>query len=175
MPDKEHWAETHRGALILFARGLIAEHSRLHIDPDDIVQSTLMGAAKQPAPTTASVGQLAWLKAALRNTVIDEVRKLTAAKRDRHRERALGQLEPAAKQESPSRPARKAEEIARLMAHLDTLPAEQAEALRLRYLDGLAVDAVAVRMKRSRAAVAGLIRRGLKSLRDQYGESRVSL
>ena len=43
---------------------------------------------------------------------------------------------------------------------------ERREAVRLRYLDGVGVEEIAQRLGKSRAAVAGLLRRGLADLRS---------
>ena len=46
------------------------------------------------------------------------------------------------------------------------IPRDQAEAIRLRYIEGLTSAEVAVRMNRSVDAVGGLFKRGMKSLRE---------
>ena len=56
---------------------------------------------------------------------------------------------------------------------LGKLPQDQREALRLRYLEGKTLLEIAERLDRSEMAVAGLLKRGLRSLRDLGGtESR---
>ena len=49
---------------------------------------------------------------------------------------------------------------------LAQLPEDQCQAVVLKHLQGLAVAEVAQQMGRSEAAVAGLLRRGLKGLRE---------
>jgi RNA polymerase sigma-70 factor (ECF subfamily) len=46
------------------------------------------------------------------------------------------------------------------------LPETQSEALRLRYLEGLPLTEIAERLEKSTDAVAGLLKRGLRSLRQ---------
>lgn len=168
MSHNPAWAEAFRTELLAYGRQLLRSQSTLRLDVADIVQTTLLAASQVPPPSTLRVAQLAWLKAALQNDFRDEVRRVTAGKRDILRECQLGSADPAAEQESPARPLKKAEEIRKLLTHLDELPAEQQQALRLRYLDGLSVEQVAVQLKKTRPAVAGLLRRGLDALREKY-------
>ncbi len=48
---------------------------------------------------------------------------------------------------------------------MGSLPDDQFEAVRLRHLEGWPVSQIAERMERSELSVAGLLKRGLKSLR----------
>jgi len=48
---------------------------------------------------------------------------------------------------------------------LERLTDDQREGVRLRYLEGQSLAEIAERMQRSEEAVAGLIKRGLKTLR----------
>ena len=65
------------------------------------------------------------------------------------------------------------EQAVRLAMLLGKLPQDQREALRLRYLEGKTLLEIAERLDRSEMAVAGLLKRGLRSLRDLGGtESR---
>jgi RNA polymerase sigma-70 factor (ECF subfamily) len=66
---------------------------------------------------------------------------------------------------SPSEVADVNEQVVRLASALVRLPDDQREAVELRYLHGLAVKAIAGRMKRTTPAVGGLIHRGLTRLR----------
>jgi RNA polymerase sigma-70 factor (ECF subfamily) len=59
------------------------------------------------------------------------------------------------------------EVAASLAISLKRLPETQAEAIRLRYLEGCSLRDIAERMNKSELAVAGLLKRGLRSLRDE--------
>ena len=58
------------------------------------------------------------------------------------------------------------EQLMHLAEALAELPEEQREAVELHHLKGYSVTAVAEQTGRSRASVAGLIRRGLQRLRE---------
>jgi RNA polymerase sigma-70 factor (ECF subfamily) len=50
------------------------------------------------------------------------------------------------------------------------LPEEQRQALEMRYLEGWPVAKIGKQMERSEASVTGLLRRGLKKLRELLAE-----
>jgi RNA polymerase sigma-70 factor (ECF subfamily) len=58
----------------------------------------------------------------------------------------------------------------RLAAALAELPEAQREALTMNHLEGHPLEEVASQLGRSRDAVAGLIKRGLRQLRDRLRE-----
>lgn len=62
------------------------------------------------------------------------------------------------------------ERVAGLRAHLDTLPADQRQAVRLRYSDDRSLRDVAERMGRSEGAVQQLLQRALRALRGRIPE-----
>jgi RNA polymerase sigma-70 factor (ECF subfamily) len=64
------------------------------------------------------------------------------------------------------------EEFLRLAEAIDRLPEAQREALTLHHLHGWTLKAIAERMEKSFAAVAGLIKRGLRRLREDLGTPR---
>jgi RNA polymerase sigma-70 factor (ECF subfamily) len=54
-----------------------------------------------------------------------------------------------------------------LAACMDQLPGSQREAIRMRYLEGMPLKEISERMGKSEMAVAGLLKRGLRGLRDE--------
>ena len=72
--------------------------------------------------------------------------------------------DPSAAQTSASGRAMRFESASLLADALGRLPEAQAEAVRLRYLEGLTVAECAERMDRSEAAVKSLVTRGLAAL-----------
>jgi RNA polymerase sigma-70 factor (ECF subfamily) len=120
---------------------------------------------------------MAWLQAILDHKVAGAVRDHTILlKRDVRREQSLddsqGGKGPLKQQldaglSSPSEKAIREEEGLRLAEALATLPADQREAVRLRHLEGWALADIAGHLGRSPAATAGLIKRGMQTLRRQ--------
>ena len=68
---------------------------------------------------------------------------------------------------SPSLKMNKAERALQLAAALDRLPEAQREALVLQHWEGKTLAEIASHMRRTPAAVAGLLKRGLRQLREQ--------
>jgi RNA polymerase sigma-70 factor (ECF subfamily) len=58
----------------------------------------------------------------------------------------------------------------RLQQAIDELPDHQREAVRLRHLQGWSLAQIAALLDRSEVAVAGLLKRGLRRLRDGLRE-----
>ena len=67
---------------------------------------------------------------------------------------------------SPSSLAAYGEDATRLAEALASLPADQREAIRLRYIEELSLEELSLRLDRSTSACGGLLKRGLKSLRQ---------
>jgi RNA polymerase sigma-70 factor (ECF subfamily) len=63
------------------------------------------------------------------------------------------------------------ESAVQLALAIATLPEAQQEAIRLRHLEGMSLAQIAQQMERSEEAVAGLIKRGLRGLRDRLATS----
>jgi RNA polymerase sigma-70 factor, ECF subfamily len=162
---------------------------RLHLDPrlcdridaSGVVQQTLLEAWQGRAKYAGRGpdGEAAWVRRALTNNLADALRKLHAGKRDAKRERSLdaaleassAKLEAAlaADQTSPSDGAIRAERDLRLAAALAQLPDAQREALVLQHWHNWSLAEIGEHMNRTPAAVAGLIKRGLRQLREQLG------
>jgi RNA polymerase sigma-70 factor (ECF subfamily) len=170
--------ERFRKYLRLLAQVQLDPRLRSKLDPSDIVQQTLLEAhqARDRCPSHDSAAQAAWLRTILGHNLANAVRDLGRAKRDVRRERSLevaieessARLEAwlVADQSSPSEQVNKNEQLLRLAEALDQLPPDQQEALVLHHLQGQALSEVAAQFGRSPAAVAGLLHRGLKKLKQ---------
>ncbi len=71
----------------------------------------------------------------------------------------------------PSEHLQKEEQLVRLTGALDTLEEGQRQAVIARHLLGLKVADIAAQLGRTEKAVAGLLPRGRKRLRELLGES----
>jgi RNA polymerase sigma-70 factor (ECF subfamily) len=78
----------------------------------------------------------------------------------------------AAEQSSPSESMERNEQLLRLAAALAQLPQDQREAVTLHHLQGWSLAELARHLDRSEAAVAGLLHRGFKKLRDLLHDER---
>jgi RNA polymerase sigma-70 factor, ECF subfamily len=171
-----------RAYLRVLARLHLDGRLRSKLDPSDVVQQALLRAhagLDQFRGTTD--GELrAWLRRILANALAEASRRFGAGARDVARERSLGddldrsssRLEAlaAAGQPSPSQLADREEQLLRLAAALAELPDDQRQAVELHHLLGLTVAEAGERMGRTRAAVVGLLFRGLRRLRRLLDE-----
>jgi RNA polymerase sigma-70 factor (ECF subfamily) len=154
---------------------------RAKCDPEDVVQQTLAEAATNFAQFSGTTEPefSAWLQQMHRHNLNDALRKLLAQKRAAHREQPIYEAdgsasfcwnEPAAEQTTPSQRLLRGEKALRLAHLLQELPAAQRDAVRMRHLEGRSVREIAGELDRSVVAVAGLIKRGLETLRGRMHE-----
>jgi RNA polymerase sigma-70 factor (ECF subfamily) len=166
-----------RDYLCLLARLHLDPRLQGKLDPSDVVQQTLLKAHEKidqfRGRTDAEL--TAWLRQILANNLTEAVRRFGADSRNVARERSLesrldessARLENClqADQSSPSQQVMRNEQLLGLACALAELPADQRRAVELHHLKGLSVAEVGQYMDRSRAAVVGLLFRGLKKLR----------
>jgi RNA polymerase sigma-70 factor (ECF subfamily) len=169
--------EHFRSWLLLLAGIHLGPEARGRIEPSDVVQQTLLEAYVGLERFKGDESALAaWLRQALVNNLRDAWRALRRDKRDIEREgfleeavaRSSARLEGmlVARQASPSEQAARGEDVLRLAAALTRLPEAQREAVVLHHLQGCSLAETARRLGRTDAAVAGLLHRGLKKLRE---------
>ena len=178
---EDHW-EQDREELAWLARLHLSPRLRGKVDPSDIVQQTLLKAYERRHQCRGQNGaeRTAWLRRILANTLADALRTFGYAKRDVALERSLeAALEESSvrlramlrpEPSSPSQQAVRQEGWRRLSGALEQLPADQRAVIEMHHLQGLPVPEVAEHLQRSEAAVAGLLRRGLKKLRQMLVE-----
>ncbi len=68
---------------------------------------------------------------------------------------------------SPSQNVAIGEDILKVAQAVERLPETQRDAVRLHYLEGLKLSEVAAKLDKSTGAVAGLLHRGMKTLREE--------
>jgi RNA polymerase sigma-70 factor, ECF subfamily len=174
--------ERFRAYLRLLARLHLDPRLRGKLDPSDMVQQTLLDAFKALGEFRGrSDAELStWLRRILARNLAMAVRDFARGKRDIGREKALesalanssARLEKwlAAEQSSPSQRVERNEEALRLAGALEQLPEAQREALVLQHWQGWSLAEIGRHLDRSPEAVAGLIKRGLKQLRQLLQE-----
>ncbi|MFO0808341.1 MAG: sigma-70 family RNA polymerase sigma factor [Gemmataceae bacterium] len=171
-PTFERW----RTYLVVLARLHLGRVER-GFEASDLVQQTLLDAYRDRATFRGRTNaeKAAWLHRLLTCNLADAWRARHRAKRDADREMSLeAALEAssrrieqflAAEQSSPSQRADRNEQFALLAAALTQLPDAQRDAVVLHYFEGQSLDAISAELSRTPAAVAGLLKRGLKYLR----------
>jgi RNA polymerase sigma-70 factor (ECF subfamily) len=178
-PDE--WGRTlarYREYLRLLARLHLDPRLQAKLDPSDIVQEVLLKAHQALGQFhRQSEAELAgWLRKILANTLTDAVRRYATAARDVNLERSLeAQVEQSSarlevlladRQSSPDAQALRQERLLELAEALARLPEDQRRAVEWLHLRGWSVDAIAREMGRSPQSVGGLLRRGMKRLRE---------
>jgi len=170
--------EPYRGHLAMLARLQVAPRFRNRIDLSGVVQQTMVEAwrAGPQFQEYSAPHRVAWLRSALAHNLADAMRKLGTAKRNISQERSLAdalaqssaRLETllATSQTSPSQQVVQHELLLRLPQALARLPENQRLAVELHHLEGRTLAAVADALGLSKPAVAGLVHRGLKRLRE---------
>jgi RNA polymerase sigma-70 factor (ECF subfamily) len=172
-----------RAYLHLLARLQLDGRLRSKLDASDVVQQTLLRAHQSLHQFRGrdDAEFRGWLRQILANTLAEACRRFGTEARDIGRERSLEmrlnessvRLEAwaAAAQPSPSQHVAREEQMLRLAGALAGLPVDQRRAVELHHLLGLSVAEVGERIGRSRAAVVGLLFRGLKRLRGLLAEN----
>ncbi len=169
--------EDYRAYLTVLAQRYLDPRLSGRLDPADIVQVTFLEAQRD---LNAFRGHqieelLGWLRNILRNNVSSAHQKhLFTQKRSAGRElRSSSESGPSmtelvpSETTSPSQRVMRDEAAVYLANCLQSLPETQREALRLRYVEGQSLKQIATAMSKSEMAVAGLLKRGLQSLRDK--------
>jgi RNA polymerase sigma-70 factor (ECF subfamily) len=171
--------ERFRSYLDLLARLEVAPRLRDKVDLSGVVQQTLLeahqGLLEHPRSERNPAEVAGWLRSILSHNLADVLRKLTARKRDFRREWSLesaldqsaSRIEQwlAAEQSTPSQRAIRQEELLRMAQALESLPEGQRRSIELHHLRGLPLAEIAQELGTTKSAVAGLLHRGLKSLR----------
>ena len=178
----DHELDRYRSYLLLLARMQLDARPRLKLDASDIVQQTLLEAhAKRDQFQGHKEAFAAWLRKSLANNIRDSLRRARRQRRDVTREQsleaALDQSSErvaaclAADQTSLTGRVIRNENLLRLSHAILALPELQRDAVVLHHLQGWKLADVAQHLKKTEAAVAGLLHRGLRRLREIMRET----
>lgn len=176
-PDPER-LNAFRPYLQLLARMSWDPRLQPKLEPSDLVQQTLLQAQRALSEfrgeTDAELA--AWLRTILARVLARTVRDLGREKRNNHRERSLEQVVEDSSRRlgdwavghdtGPLQRAESNERARRMAEAVEQLPDAQRDAIVLHFWQGRSVVEVAEQLKRTPAAVAGLIHRGLSKLRE---------
>lgn len=169
--------EQYRSYLVLLARLHWNPRLQNKLDPSDVAQQALVQAWQklQDFRGQSDVELRAWLRRILTRCLADCARELSRDKRDVGKERSLEMLLTDSSQRleawlddhqsSPQERAQRNEQFVQLAEALAALPEAQQQAVTLFHLHGLSVAEIAEKLAKSPAAVGGLLKRGLKTLR----------
>ncbi len=173
--------DLYRSYLMGLARVLLASAGpvRNKLDASDLVQDVMLRAHEREKQFKGNTPEefMGWLRQILKNELIDKERHFLRKKRDAALEEVYQETidksddrmirMPALKQTSPSQHLAKHERQLLLAKALETLPEDQRTAVELRHLGDWSQEQLAEFMNRTKASVAGLLRRGLKALREE--------
>lgn len=172
--------EQYRDYLRLLARLRFDPRLQGRVDPSDIVQQALVTAYEKLDQFRGQThGEFAaWLRKILANHLAYALRRYERQGGNRVHSLETALEESSARLEviladddaGPESAAIRSERLIRLAAALARLPDDQRIAIELRHLRGLPVPEVCEIMGRTTPAVAGLLLRGVKKLRDLLSE-----
>ncbi|MEZ6089011.1 MAG: sigma-70 family RNA polymerase sigma factor [Pirellulaceae bacterium] len=170
--------EQYRSYLWVLAHRYLDDRLRQRIDPADLVQITFLEAQRDLKAFRGHepASFVVWIRNILRNNLATAVaRHVVTQKRSVANEvRINGESSNAAglaatlagNTTSPSQKIIRAETSQALVDAMDQLPPSQSEAVKLRYLEGLSLKEISDVLGKSEMAVGGLLKRGLKRLRE---------
>jgi RNA polymerase sigma-70 factor (ECF subfamily) len=181
-PSEWH-PERYRDLLCVLARQIQMDpRLRRRFDASDLVQETLLKA-------TQNLGQfrggseaelVRWLQGILQNALADAIRQARAQKRDVAQEQVVAAVVNdssarllhwlVAPDSSPSQRAEREEQLLRISAALTRLPPEQRDVIIWRDSLDMPIRAIAEHLGRSEKAIAGLLVRGRRKLRELLQE-----
>jgi RNA polymerase sigma-70 factor (ECF subfamily) len=170
--------DRHRAYLKVLALRQLDSRLDSRLDASDLVQQTCLSVFGriQQFQGVCEAEFLAWLRTVHGHNIQNSIRDhLRSQKRSVAREDRWGNEKLAVEPNSPDQPSASqrlmiSEDAVRLAAALDQLPPGQAEAVRLRFLEGRSMSEIADTMERSVDSVAGLIKRGMSGLKRQLHE-----
>jgi len=176
-PNAVHDDSAYLRALVAMDLNIPA-HLRAKFDSADLIQDALLRVHRNASALEGRSPEerQAYLRKSLASALKDRIRHFDTQVHLAARERSIDQSFDdssarlagvlVATQTSPSQKAVKGEELVRLADALKALPDRQGEAVTFHHLQGLTLEETAGRMCTTEDSVAGLLRRGLETLRE---------
>lgn len=178
--------DMYRNYLCFLARTQMPMDLRARLDPSDLVQQSLLQAhqATEQFRGSSHAELMAWLRQILASVVSRALRDQHRDRRDIFREQTIQDRMDQSSilltsafvvtGHSPSTAAAQ-NELQRQIAELvEQLPEAQRDAVILHYWQEIPLKQVSEMLEKSPAAVAGLLQRGLSTLRQKAEERRLS-
>jgi RNA polymerase sigma-70 factor (ECF subfamily) len=168
--------------LRMLARTQLRKAYQAKVGTSDMVQQAMLQAVQGLDGFRGSTEAefRGWLRQILARHLCHLDRDMHREKRDVRREQSMEQklaessmrLEGllAGDSPTPSQNVAFGENVLRVAEAVEQLPDSQRDAIRLHYLEGLKLSEVADQLDKSTGAVAGLLHRGMQSLRQNLGE-----
>jgi RNA polymerase sigma-70 factor, ECF subfamily len=186
------FVEARRPQLLTYIQRQLSDGLRRKVDPEDVLQDAVAEAVRSLSSTDlSSWDPFGWLCQIAERRIIDAHRRFFGAqKRDASREVSINAPGGGSNTDgsrhgivnllvasitSPTQAlSRKGREF-RLLEALKTLPEDQQEALRLRYIENLPSKEIAERLGKSDGAVRVMLTRSLQKLQSILGDETVGL
>ena len=172
----------HRAGLVAYIDRQLGPGLRRKVEVDDIFQEASVEAVRAlPEADLSERDVFGWLCQIAERRIIDAHRRFFGAqKRDAAREVGLGTPGGdsrraaiidllVASMTTPTQALSRNMKEVRLLEAIGTLPEEQREALRLRYVEGLPSKEIAVRLGKSDGSVRVMLTRSLSKLQQLLG------
>jgi RNA polymerase sigma-70 factor (ECF subfamily) len=163
----ERLVEIYKPRLEALVRVKLGSELRMRVEVDDIIQETFVGAfdsigtLRSPDETVF----FRWLAGIANHVIFNE------ARRQHRRPTVPFESNATTSDPSPSKGMIRDERFERLAEALDSLSPDHREVIILARIEGLSLAEVAGRMHRTQGAVAQLLWRALKRLREQFGDT----
>ncbi len=165
--------------LRMLARTRMRRAYQAKLGASDLVQQAMLQAVQAFDQFRGQTEEelMAWLRQILARHLCHVDRDLHRDKRDIRREHSMEQQLAASSMRirnllagdgaTPSQNVMLGEHVMRLADAIDRLPESQGESIRLHYIEGLKLSEVAEQLGKTSGSVAGLMHRGMKTLRSQ--------
>ena len=170
-PSPDDMLARHLPALDLFARLQMPGWLRPKLDPSDLVQKSLLDGHREIGRLAAmpEAERVTFLRRILCNRLIDAIRKFApeaGADPDLSSRHIQDWPDDGS---TPSDQVVREERWQRTVEAMTLLPEAQRTAVEMKYLHEMSVRDIAVRMGVTESAIGGLLRRGVRLLRERLG------